>query len=219
MGHQVQVEERPVEQRALVKAGKNLKKNNVAIDIIALGELEENEPKLKSLVDAANGTSGASGGEGSSHLVTVPAGVLPSEVIIGSPVVGGGAGASTAGNVGAFGADTGATGAPETGEADTFAEFGGVDPNMDPELAMALRVSMEEERARQERLAQEQNSETESSDTNAATDTIVEEGKEKETASNEADKDGEDAKMEDVGMPTMLDKDIGDEDALLQQAL
>lgn len=28
-------------------------------------------------------------------------------------------------------------------------EFGGVDPNMDPELAMALRVSMEEERARQ----------------------------------------------------------------------
>jgi 26S proteasome regulatory subunit N10 len=29
-------------------------------------------------------------------------------------------------------------------------EFGGVDPNMDPELAMALRVSMEEERARQE---------------------------------------------------------------------
>ena len=29
-------------------------------------------------------------------------------------------------------------------------DFGGVDPNMDPELAMALRVSMEEERARQE---------------------------------------------------------------------
>merc|ERR1711957_658136 len=34
---------------------------------------------------------------------------------------------------------------------ETFADFGGVDPNMDPELAMALRVSMEEERARQER--------------------------------------------------------------------
>ena len=29
-------------------------------------------------------------------------------------------------------------------------KFGGVDPNMDPELAMALRVSMEEERARQD---------------------------------------------------------------------
>ena len=30
-----------------------------------------------------------------------------------------------------------------------FAEYGGVDPNMDPELAMALRISLEEERARQ----------------------------------------------------------------------
>jgi hypothetical protein len=29
-------------------------------------------------------------------------------------------------------------------------EFGGIDASMDPELAMALRVSMEEERARQE---------------------------------------------------------------------
>ena len=30
-----------------------------------------------------------------------------------------------------------------------FAEYGGVDPNLDPELAMALRISLEEERARQ----------------------------------------------------------------------
>lgn len=208
-----------LEQRALVKAGKNLKKNNVAIDIVALGELEENEPKLKCLVDAANGTSGASGGEGSSHLVTVPAGVLPSEVIIGSPIVGGGAGASAVGNVGAFGADAGADGATETGGADTFAEFGGVDPNMDPELAMALRVSMEEERARQERLAQEQQPETESSNANAASSTTAEESKDSATASNKDSKDGEDAKMEDVGMPTISDKDMGDEDALLQQAL
>lgn len=29
-----------------------------------------------------------------------------------------------------------------------FAEYGGVDPNLDPELAMALRISLEEERAR-----------------------------------------------------------------------
>ena len=39
------------------------------------------------------------------------------------------------------------------GGGDAFAEYGGVDPSMDPELAMALRVSMEEERARQERVA------------------------------------------------------------------
>ena len=30
-----------------------------------------------------------------------------------------------------------------------FAAYGGVDPNIDPELAMALRISLEEERARQ----------------------------------------------------------------------
>ena len=31
---------------------------------------------------------------------------------------------------------------------DRFAEFGGVDPNLEPELAMALKVSLEEERDR-----------------------------------------------------------------------
>ena len=30
-----------------------------------------------------------------------------------------------------------------------FAEYGGIDPSLDPELAMALRISLEEERARQ----------------------------------------------------------------------
>lgn len=47
---------------------------------------------------------------------------------------GGAPGATAGGGAGGGGAD----------------DFGGVDPNMDPELAMALRVSMEEERARQE---------------------------------------------------------------------
>lgn len=36
------------EKRAMVKAGKQLKKNNVRIDVILLGELEGNEPKLVS---------------------------------------------------------------------------------------------------------------------------------------------------------------------------
>jgi len=31
-----------------------------------------------------------------------------------------------------------------------FEEFGGVDPSMDPELAMAIRVSLEEDRAREQ---------------------------------------------------------------------
>ena len=37
-----------------------------------------------------------------------------------------------------------------------YAEFGGINPDMDPELAMALKVSMEEERARQTDAAKEE---------------------------------------------------------------
>lgn len=133
-----------VETKTLTKAGRLLKKNNVSIDVVAMGELEENEPKLKELVDAANGRSDE--GQRTCHLVTIPAGVLPSDVLASSPIVHGGAG----------GSEFAASAAARAGGADDlggFADFGGMDPNMDPELAMALRVSMEEERARQERAA------------------------------------------------------------------
>lgn len=132
--------------RSLVKAGKQLKKNNVFIDVVCLGELGENEAKLRELVDAANGPS-AEGVERTCHLVTIPAGVLPSDVLISSPVL------RADGAGGGMGGGAAAAGAPPPGGADGFADFGGIDPNMDPELAMALRVSMEEERARQERAA------------------------------------------------------------------
>jgi len=128
-----------VEGRVLQRAGRMLKKNNVAVDVVLMGEDEEGEcaEKMGMLVDAAD--SG-----GNSHLVSVPPGVLPSDVLAGSPIVHGGeappAGAAGTGSPAAAGGGGGAY------------EFG-VDPNMDPELAMALRVSMEEERARQERVA------------------------------------------------------------------
>lgn len=59
-------------------------------------------------------------------------------MLISSPIIHGGndGGGSAAGGGG--------------GGASSFAEYGGIDPSMDPELALALRVSMEEERARQE---------------------------------------------------------------------
>ena len=41
----------------------------------------------------------------------------------------------------------GASGVAQPGPSQ-FQEYGGVDPNLDPELAMALRISLEEERAR-----------------------------------------------------------------------
>jgi len=123
------------EEKELTKIAKQLKKNNVAIDVVSIGEFGENEEKLKKLVDTANN-------QDNSHLVEVPAGSLPSDVLYSSPVLGGG---------GAFGgtADMGGAGAGSDG-AQAFQEYGGVNPELDPELAMALRVSMEEARAVEE---------------------------------------------------------------------
>jgi 26S proteasome regulatory subunit N10 len=124
-----------LEGKALAKAGRQLKKNNVAIDVVVMGEVEENEEKLKELVDAANGRT-EEGAERTCHLVTIPAGVLPSDVLASSPIVHGGSGGSAfaaSAAAAAAGADFGG------GGGNMFAEFGGVDPNMDPELAMALR--------------------------------------------------------------------------------
>lgn len=177
-----------VDKKTLVKAGKGLKKNNVAIDVIAMGELEENEEKLKELVDAANGN----GGEQTCHLVTIPEGSLPSDILLGTPIVHGGDMHMGGGR---------GMGSPGGAGGDDFAEYGGVDPNLDPELAMVLRISMEEERARQERIAREEAAAREASREN-----------ENATATNQEP----DIEMEDTSSSGM---DLGDEDAQLAQAL
>jgi len=193
-----------IDGRALAKAGRQLKKNNVSIDVVAMGELEANEDKLKELVDAANGRSGSEGEERSCHLVTIPAGVLPSDVLASSPIVHGGSGGSAfAASAAAAAAGAGGNFGASAGGDNAFADFGGVDPNMDPELAMALRVSMEEERARQERLAAQ--------------------------AQAEASEETKDAEMSDAGSgaaaapseaaPSAMDLGLSEEEALLQQAL
>jgi 26S proteasome regulatory subunit N10 len=178
-----------IESRALQKAGRQLKKNNVSIDVVAMGELEANQEKLQELVDAANGRAD-DGQERTCHLVTIPSGVLPSDVLSSSPIVHGGSGGS------AFAASAAVSAATGGGGGDNFADFG-VDPNMDPELAMALRVSMEEERARQERIAAQQATQPEES---------------------------KDAEMAEAAAPTAaaaaaMDMGLSEEEALLQQAL
>lgn len=212
-----------IPSKVLIKAGKTLKKNNVAIDIVAMGELEENEEKLNELVNAANGSSSSSeGGEKLSHLVTIPPGTLPSDVLIASPVVHGGDGGGGMGMMGGAGSGAGAGGASSGGGGgDNFAEYGGVDPNMDPELAMALRISMEEERTRQERIAAEQQQQG-GDDAAAGTDaaaTAAGSAEESNTGDDASPAAGdEDVKMEDAPM-AMAMNDGGDEDAMLQQAL
>eukprot|EP01027_Heterolobosea_sp_BB2_P012884 GEZU01018631.1.p1 GENE.GEZU01018631.1~~GEZU01018631.1.p1 ORF type:complete len:404 (-),score=112.90 GEZU01018631.1:168-1289(-) len=127
----------PVETDAgeLVKLAKKLKKNNVAVDIVNFGEEEANTEKLKAFIDAINSND-------NSHLVTVPPGPhILSDVLLQSPIVMEEGGAGGAGAAGAAGA---------------FAEYGGIDPSVDPELAMVMRMSLEEERQRQKRLEEEQ---------------------------------------------------------------
>ncbi|KAI9296911.1 hypothetical protein K502DRAFT_323517 [Neoconidiobolus thromboides FSU 785] len=113
-------------EKELVKLGKKLKKNNVAVDVINFGEVDNNTPKLQAFIEAVNSSA-------NSNLLTVyPGAELLSDAVLASPII------------------------PEDGSGvvrssnDNF-EFG-VDPSVDPELAMALRISLEEERARQESL-------------------------------------------------------------------
>jgi 26S proteasome regulatory subunit N10 len=118
----------------LQQIGKQLKKNNVAVDVVCMGELEENTEKLTEFIKAVNSND-------NSHLVSVPSGVSPLDAIGNSPLV--------AGNTHYGGGNLGGAGGGG------FEEFGGIDPNMDPELAMAIRVSTEEARAHEEARAQE----------------------------------------------------------------
>ncbi|KAL5986030.1 hypothetical protein ACLOJK_028020 [Asimina triloba] len=128
------------DKKVLETIGRKLKKNSVSLDIVDFGEEDEGKPeKLEALVTAVNNND-------SSHIVHVPpAPNALSDVLISTPIfTGDGEGGSSFAAAAAAAAAAGAGG--------TGFDFG-VDPNLDPELALALRVSMEEERARQEAAA------------------------------------------------------------------
>uniref|UniRef100_V9KWJ4 26S proteasome non-ATPase regulatory subunit 4 n=1 Tax=Callorhinchus milii TaxID=7868 RepID=V9KWJ4_CALMI len=112
-------------EKDLVKLAKRLKKEKVNVDIVNFGEEEANTEKLTAFVNALNGKEGTG-----SHLVTVPPGPSLADALISSPILAGEGGAMLGLGASDF-------------------EFG-VDPSADPELALALRVSMEEQRQRQE---------------------------------------------------------------------
>ncbi|GMK58686.1 hypothetical protein CspeluHIS016_0601280 [Cutaneotrichosporon spelunceum] len=118
----------------LVKLGKRLRKNNVFIDVVTFGdEGMGNDEKLNALVDAAGG--------GESHLVSVPPGPhLLSDVIMQSPILFDPERAGAGGSGGGGGGD---------GE-DGMMGMDDFETN-DPELAMAIRLSMQEAQERAER--------------------------------------------------------------------
>ncbi|XP_041738745.1 26S proteasome non-ATPase regulatory subunit 4 [Coregonus clupeaformis] len=117
----------PVEDsdKDLVKMAKRLKKEKVNVDIINFGEEEFNTEKLTAFINTLNGKEGTG-----SHLVTVPPGPSLADALLSSPILAGEGGSMMGLGASDF-------------------EFG-VDPSADPELALALRVSMEEQRQRQE---------------------------------------------------------------------
>jgi len=115
----------------LVRLAKKLKKNNVAVDIINFGEAENTE-KLEAFINAVKTKD-------NSHILTVPPGPhILSDLLLSSPIINGGS------------SDMGATGSNGT-SAPAHGEYGGIDPSIDPELALAMKYSLEEERARQEK--------------------------------------------------------------------
>ncbi|CAE6443754.1 unnamed protein product [Rhizoctonia solani] len=119
------------DEKSLVRLAKKLKKNNVAVDVVSFGEEDINDSLLRVFVETLNSSD-------NSHLLSIPSGsnLLISDAILSSPIL-----------AGDDGIPPGAMGGAEAGGSNQF-EFG-VDPSLDPELAMALRISLEEERARQ----------------------------------------------------------------------
>lgn len=124
---------------ALDALARKLKNASVAVDFINFGEEQLNTAKLERFVSIANVNS-------SSHLVTVPPGpYLLYDQVERSPILRD-QDSSAAGNA-SESSQNGPGGASSGGAAD---DFGLDDPNMDPELALAIRLSLEEERARQQ---------------------------------------------------------------------
>jgi len=130
----------PIEEdeKNLVKLAKKMKKSGISIDIIAFGELSDDTTrKLQAFSDNVQSAEG-------SYLATIPPSAnLLSDSLITTPIVGGEGASNTGGDSGSGGGGGGPSGGNDF-------EFG-VDPSVDPELALALRMSFEEEKARQEK--------------------------------------------------------------------
>jgi len=107
------------DEKSLENLGKKLKKNGVAVDIVNMETtIGEQNQKLQKLVEAVNSSE-------NSHYVEFSGGMqMLSDFLISTPILSGGEGGA-AGGMGN--------------------EFGG---SMDPDLEMAIRISLEEERER-----------------------------------------------------------------------
>lgn len=133
------------------KLGAELKKSNVAVDVVNFGEEQINTEKLEAFIEAVNK-------DDNSRLVTVPPGPhILSDLLLQSPIILGDQAAAAGDGVGAPGA---------RGAAGDFSDIAEVDP----ELAEVLRQSLEEYNQQQARERAEQEGQpAQPSETTAAT--------------------------------------------------
>lgn len=116
----------------LTKLAKKLRKDNFAVDVVAFG-VEENIPLLQEFVEKVNK-------DGNSRILVIPDGLSMTDSLMSSAIFLGNDAVAASGGTGGASAAAGGF------------EFG-FDPSIDPELAMVLRMSMEEEKRRLEQVA------------------------------------------------------------------
>lgn len=142
------LEGQAADEKSMVKLAKKLKKNNVAVDVVCYGDgieetTEENKGVLRAFVESAS--SGDNSYVSSvfhpyrdltmhRHIISVQAGTrLLSDALIMSPILSGDRSDSIPAELGGTGGDIPAAASGSSGT-NQF-EFG-VDPSLDPELAM-----------------------------------------------------------------------------------
>lgn len=137
-------------EKQLELLGRTLKKNNVSLDIVSFGEVDQNSARLHKLHNAVNSNN-------TSHLIECPvdASRLLSDILMSTPLI------------------RDIESEQAGGEPSVINELG-VDPTTDPELYMALQLSLQEERSRQAALAARQGSATGSEAGQSGTGTVVE---------------------------------------------
>ncbi|KAL6928885.1 hypothetical protein ACO0SA_002215 [Hanseniaspora valbyensis] len=124
----------PEYKNKLIKLLKKLKKNNITLEVINFGEIDANTELWESIIQE----TGDAGSDSIKLMNFMPEGgnLLWEQINdYKQRLIFNG----------------------EEGGANEFMEFGGIDPSMDPELAMALRMSLEEEQQRQARLREDNN--------------------------------------------------------------
>ncbi|KAF3938458.1 hypothetical protein ABW19_dt0203538 [Dactylella cylindrospora] len=165
------------DEKTLVRLAKKMKKNQIAIDFVNFGEESENTTKLEAFISNVNASD-------NSHLATIPPGPhLLSDQLVTTAILGDDSGLGGGGGVG----DSGAGGG--SGGAGGF-DFG-VDPHLDPELALALRMSLEEENSRQERERKEKEEKEKAAAAAASLGTVEEEKKDDDESAPLLPKSGE----------------------------